>query len=196
MLSSLRALPYLAVLISSAAWADPQPTTRNLYVGLTAGYSAVSVRDAKLADDQPSLSAGSVGIWAGMPLGTAWPLAVEVGHQRIAKQSIRYSTGGTFTDLPSQGHATYLALKADLPLSERWALFVRAGVSRNQAEGETPAEQPQLAVKGSATGALFGAGVQWRVMPELTLRAEFTSFGKASAGTRADGASLGAMWHF
>jgi OOP family OmpA-OmpF porin len=102
-----------------------------------------------------------------------------------------YRVGGGTTDLTARGHSSYLALKVSAPLGERVALYGRLGAARNVVDGNTPAGQTPIDIDGRRTGLLAGFGAEFQLMPNLTLRAEATSFGRASANARAGGLGAG-----
>jgi OOP family OmpA-OmpF porin len=126
-----------------------------------------------------------------LPVGDGWPVAVELGYQDISSHTIPYRIGGGATDLTARGHSSYLALKVNAALNERWSLYGRLGAARNVVDGNTPAGQTPIDIDGRRTGVLAGFGGEFKWTPNLMVRVEATSFGRASSNARAGGISAG-----
>lgn len=185
----------LAVLLGCAfaAHADEGP---RVYAGVTAGVAAAVAKDYDTDKNETGSGRPSAGVFAGLrlfdlPVGKGLPVAVELGYQDISSHTIPYRIGGGTTDLTARGHSTYLALRVSAPLTERVSLYGRLGASRNVVDGSTPAGQTPIDIDGRRTGVLAGFGAEFVLMPNLLLRAEATSFGRASAQARAGGISAG-----
>lgn len=172
-----------------------------VYVGLTAGVAATIAKDFDTDRNETGSGRPSAGVFAGLrlfdlPVGKGWPVAVELGYQDISSHTIPYRAGGGTTDLTARGRSSYAALKVSAPLSERVALYGRVGPARNVVDGNTPAGQTPINIDGRRTGVLSGFGAEFQLMPNLLLRAEATSFGRASANSRAGGLSAGVAFGF
>lgn len=181
-----------------AAQADDGP---RFYIGITAGVAATVAKDYDTDKNETGSGRPSAGVFAGvrifdLPVGKGWPVAAEVGYQDITSHTIPYRVGGGTTDLTARGHSSYLALKVSAPLTERVALYGRLGASRNVVDGNTPAGQIPINIDGKRTGLLAGFGADFRLMPNLQLRVEATSFGHASANSRAGSLGAGIAWGF
>jgi OOP family OmpA-OmpF porin len=193
-LTSLTALTGLAV----AAQAAEAPT---FYVGITAGVAAIVADDFDTDRNETGSGRPSAGVFAGLrfahlPIGKGWPMALEVGYQDIASHTIPYRVGGGTTDLTARGSSAYAALKVNGPITERISLYGRLGAARNKSDGSTPAGQAPIDIDGRRTGLLAGFGAEFVIAPNVNLRVEATSFGRASREGRAGGVSAAASFGF
>lgn len=182
-----------AALAPVAVQAQESP---RVYLGLTAGVAAVIARDYDTDRHETGSGRPSAGVYAGLrlfdiPVGKGLPVGVEVGYQDISSHTIPYRINGNTTDLTARGHSTYAALRLGVPLTERTSLYGRLGAARNVVDGNTPAGQTPIDVDGRHTGVLAGFGAEFVLVPNLLLRAEVTSFGRASPGANAGGVSVG-----
>jgi OOP family OmpA-OmpF porin len=188
-------LGVLLALLGGALAAQASDGPR-FYVGLTAGVAAAVADDYDTDKNETGSGRPSAGIYAGLrlidlPVGKGLPLGVEVGYQDISSHTIPYRVGGGTTDLTARGHSSYAALRLGVPLTERVSLYGRLGAARNVVDGNTPAGQTPINIDGRRTGVLTGFGAEFVLMPNLMLRVEATSFGRASANARAGGVSAG-----
>lgn len=185
----------LAALLGSGFAAQAQEGPR-VYFGLTAGVAAAIAKDYDTDKNETGSGRPSAGVFAGvrlfdLPVGKGWPVGVEVGYQDISSHTVPYRIAGGTTDLTARGHSSYVALKVSAPLTERVSLYGRLGAARNVVDGNTPAGQTPIDIDGKRTGVLSGFGAEFQLTPNLMLRAEATSFGRASANSRAGGISAG-----
>jgi OOP family OmpA-OmpF porin len=191
------ALGLSAFALSTAHAAD----AGRFYVGVTAGVAAVIADDFDTDRNERGSGRPSAGVFAGLhlfdlPVAKGWPVAVELGYQDISRHRIPYRVSGGTTDLTARGHSTYLALKVAAPIAERVALYGRLGSARNVVDGSTPAGQTPIDIDGRRTGVLTGFGGEFRLLPNLDLRAEVTGFGRSSRNSHAGGVSAGVALSF
>jgi OOP family OmpA-OmpF porin len=191
----LGAAPFFAPLTAHAA------DTGRFYIGITAGVAAVIADDFDTDKNERGSGRPSAGVFAGLrlvdlPIGKGWPLGLELGYQDISSHTIPYRISGGTTDLTANGRSSYLALKLAAPLNDRVALYGRLGAARNRVDGSTPAGQTPIDIDGRRTGVLSAFGAEFELVPNLNLRAEVTSFGRASRNSRAGGISAGVSFHF
>jgi OOP family OmpA-OmpF porin len=178
------------------------PEVGDIYAGVTLGVAAIAPKGLELDVDKRAEGRLSGGLFVGahigaLPIGSGWPLAVELGYQNIARHKATYKTAsGARSELTASGSSTTLALKLDAPITERFGLYGKLGVAHNKVDGSTPAGQPVIDIDGSKNGLLTAFGLQYRFDAPVTLRAELTNFGKSSAKSDAGGLSVGLAYRF
>ena len=186
----------------SAPAAAKGPVVGDIYAGATLGAAAIAPKDLALDSDKSAEGRFSGGLFVGttietLPIGGGWPLALEAGYQNIARHKVTYkTTSGARSELTAQGSSTTLALKLDAPITERFALYGKLGLAYNRVDGSTPGGQPVIDIDGSKTGLMTALGLQYRFDSPVTLRGEFTNFGKSSAKSNAGGISVGLAYRF
>ncbi len=176
--------------------------SENYYVGATLGSAFVIPRDATLSVTRNNNSGGtSGGIFAGARLGElpvfgGWPLGIEVGYQNIASSTINYISSAGTTALTVSGRSLYAAGRMDIPVSDRFSFYGKLGIARTSVDGTTVPGQPVIDVDGRSTGALVGLGAEYRFANRVSLRTEFTSFGRSSRNSDAGALNVGLSYRF
>lgn len=178
------------------------PSLGDIYVGGTLGATFIAPKGLEVDSDKTGDARVSGGLFAGvhvgaLPIGSGWPLALEASYQDIARHRLTYKTSnGGRSELTASGRSASLAVKVDVPITERFALYGKLGVAHNKVEGSTPDGQPGIRIDGSKTSPLTAFGLQYRFDAPVTLRAELTNFGKSSGNSSAGGLSVGAAFRF
>ncbi|MBK9133221.1 MAG: outer membrane beta-barrel protein [Betaproteobacteria bacterium] len=167
-----------------------------VYIGLTAGVAAAVAKNHDTDKHETGSGRPSAGVYVGLrlldvPVGRGLPLGLEAGYQDIASHTIPYRVNGSTTDLTARGHASYLALRLAVPLSERVALYGRLGASRNVVDSITPAGQTPIDIDGRKTDVMSGFGAEFTLMPNLLLRVEATRYGRVSEHGRVGAVNAG-----
>jgi OmpA-OmpF porin, OOP family len=114
-------------------------------------------------------------LFAGYDFNDAW--AVEGGYVDLGEQAYSYALDGTAGRLSTQGHAWFGAVKASMPLNEKFGLFGKLGLDRLRFESTGSGAASSLARKKTSTAVYLGAGVQYKVSKNLAATLELERFG-------------------
>ncbi|MEI7445291.1 MAG: outer membrane beta-barrel protein [Burkholderiales bacterium] len=178
------------------------------YVGLTYGAAAGLLDGFDTCSNGVGCTnkgSGAAGVFAGLrvwtvPVFGGLPLYGEVGWQDFAKVTQTYygkpvSTGNF--DAITSGRSLYAAAKLEVPVSQTFSLYTRLGLANTTVDvaGGTGAGTRLAGRGGTGNELLFGLGLQYRFLPNWSLRADMTSFGTVR-GTGAAAANLGIAYHF
>ena len=183
---------------AQAAGKDGQP---EFYIGTTLGVGVVAPRNYDVNDDRDVDGKLSPGLFAGLrvatvPVGQGWPLFVEGGYQRINRTTAWYKTPSGDTRLATEGSSAYLAARLAWPMTERFGLYARLGVARNDAESTTVAGPRVIDINGDKTSPLLGFGLEYQFDNGIGLRGDLTSFGKASKNSDIAAINFGVSYRF
>ena len=162
------------------------------YAGVGALARHYDLSQPGAADDSASGTSLS-GRWiAGYDFDRHW--GVELGYVDLGKPAVA-SAGGS--RLSTRGHAWFGAVKASLPLSEKSAVFVKAGVDRHRWEVMGSGPAPSLNRRATDTSLYLGAGLKYRLSGNLAATFEIERFGAAEhPGGPLAGASLNLLFRF
>jgi hypothetical protein len=200
----------VALAVAPAAHAQQTAPAGGLdgYVGLTYGAAAGLLDGYDLCSSNAGCSgsgSGAAGLFAGLRVWTVpvlggLPLYAEAGWQDFGKAKGTYYSrppGSGVFDATTSGSAFYAAAKLEMPVSERSSFYVRLGLAQTKVDvvGGTGAGTRLQGLGGSSTEALFGLGVQYRFLPNWSVRADATGFG-GPRGTEAAAVNLGVAYHF
>jgi len=174
---------------------------KDFYAGVSVGGAAVAPRgfdvDKKAAADGGTINTLFFGArLTDIKLGSSLPLFIEVGYQNISSHKVTYRVGATTSQLTAKGKSVYGASKLDIPFNDQFGMFLRLGLARNSVDGSTPTGAPVIDIDGKKTGLLTGAGLQWHLGSSLTLRGDFTSYGKMSKNSDGGALNLGLAYRF
>ena len=191
----------LSTLLLSAAAKAQAPADKDFYVGTSIGAMVIVPNDYKDSESQATQARASAGLFAGarlgaLPLGGGLPVFVEVGYQDIARHTVSYQIANGTSDLTARGHSAYAAAKVHFWNPGDFSLYGKLGVARNSVSASTPAGQSAIPINGNGTGLLVGFGGQYDFDNRVSLRGEFTSYGKSSSKSSAGGLSLGVTYRF
>lgn len=191
----------LSTLLLSAAAKAQAPAETDFYVGTSIGAMVIAPNDYKANESQNAEARASAGLFAGarlgaLPLGGGLPVFVEVGYQDIGRHRVSYKVADGSSDLTARGHSAYAAAKVHFWNPGNFSLYGKLGVARSSVTASTPAGQSAIPINGNGTGLLVGLGGQYDFDNRVSLRGEFTSYGKSSSKSSAGGLSLGVAYRF
>lgn len=183
---------FLPALLVTLALCAPSSHAEGAYAGVGALVRHHDLSQPGTANDSASGTSLS-GRWiAGYNFDRHW--GVELGYVGLGKPAVDTHGGGRIS---SRGHAWFGAAKASLPLSEKSAVFGKAGVDRHRWEvmGSGPASS--LNRRATDTALYLGAGLQHRLSGNLAATFEIERFGATQhPGGSLAGASLSLLFRF
>lgn len=182
------------------AWAQS-----SWYVGASAGQSSIDaspgeIESGFLVDDSFTASGTTLDKRdTGWKAYAGWRfnrfLAAEAGYADLGKASfnttIVAAPVGTTPAPPfpiqatAEARGVFLSALAHWPFTERFSVFVKAGVFRSEAEFTEviPATGiTRVSRTDRRTDANYGAGLQWHFTPTVGLRVEWEQFRKVGRG--------------
>jgi opacity protein-like surface antigen len=185
----------VALIASAAAMsaAQAQTTTPRAYVGVGVASADQEFKRAGATNiDTDGYKAGGK-IFGGYDFNQTF--GVEAGHVDFRKADVNYTLGGVNTRGETDGHSTYLAAKATMPVNEQFSVYGKLGAARNKSElVSVNAAQNMSHSKTEAYGAL---GAQYKLNQNVSLIAEYERFGKRKDfGPNADVWTVGAQYAF
>lgn len=134
----------------------------------------------------------SAKVFGGYDIDQTW--GVEAGYTDFRKSDYSYTVNGVTRSGNSQGHSTYLAGKATLPINEQFGVYGKLGVANNK----RTVSDPTLGSGDSKTELYAGVGVQYNLNQKVSLTAEYERYGKNKdqLGAKADVFSAGVKYAF
>jgi opacity protein-like surface antigen len=159
------------------------------------GYIGAGITSAKQAGGGDYKAGGK--IFGGVELDKMW--GIEAGYTDF--RSTTYTSPGLLTPTTAKGHATYLAGKASMPLSDQFSLFGKLGVANVKAERTTAGSGlpviASLTGSESKTGAYAAVGAQYNLSKQVALTAEYERYGTSrSYGPKPDAFTVAAKFNF
>lgn len=135
--------------------------------------------------------------------------AIEAGFAHLGSPEYRYASGGTIGQAKVRQESYFAAAKGTLPISQRFNVFAKVGVthSRAQLDGNSNSATINAAagfpvtISENNSRAMFGAGLEFSLSPDVLLRLEYDDFGKfgdsnITGATKARLTSLGITYKF
>lgn len=183
---------FFPALMLALTWCAPACRAEGAYAGVGALVRHYDLSQPGTTNDSTSGTSLS-GRWiAGYDFDRHW--GVELGYVDIGKPAVDTQGGGR---LSTRGHAWFGAVKASLPLSEKSAVFGKAGVDLHRWEvmGSGPASS--LNRRTTDTALYLSAGLQYRLSGNLAATFEIERFGATQhPGGPLAGASLSLLFRF
>jgi OOP family OmpA-OmpF porin len=187
-------------LIASAAVAgaaqaqDMSATAPRGYVGLGV---ATADHDYSLSGVNTTGSDGykaSAKVFGGYEFNNVWGL--EAGYTDFSKSDFNYTTaGGVAGHGNSEGHAYYVAGKANAMLNDQFSVFGKLGLENSHRSLST--STVGLGGSDNDTGVYAGVGVQYNLNKQVALTAEYERYGKSvNFGAKPDVWTVGARYSF
>jgi OOP family OmpA-OmpF porin len=135
----------------------------------------------------------SAKVFGGYEINNTW--GVEVGYTDFRKSSFNYTTAkGATGSGDADGHAYYVAAKANAPINDQFSVFGKLGVENSHRSFGT---NTGLSGSSSDTGVYAGAGLQYNLSKEVALTAEYERYGKSSDfGAKSDVLTVAARYSF
>lgn len=135
----------------------------------------------------------SAKVFGGYEFNNTWGL--EAGYTDFRSSNFNYTTtAGVNGSGSSDGHATYLAAKGNVPMNDQFSLYGKLGVENTHANFST---NTGLSGSRSDTGAYGALGVQYNLNKQVSLNAEYERYGsKKDFGAKPDVWTVGVRYNF
>lgn len=114
-------------------------------------------------------------VFAGYDFNDTW--AIEGGYVDLGEQTYSYALDGAAGRLSTRGRIGFGAVKASMPLNEKFGLFGKLGLDRHRFEVAGSGAASSLARKKSSTAVYLGLGVQYKISKKLAATLELERFG-------------------
>jgi OOP family OmpA-OmpF porin len=177
---------------AGAAQAQTAGDAPRSYVGVGAATAShdYSLNGVHVNDNGGSKTSAKV--FGGYEFNNTW--GVEAGYTDFRKSDFSYNVGGASGNGSSDGHAWYVAGKANYPINEQFAAFGKLGVERTHSNFNTNAG---YSGSSSDTGVYAGVGVQYNLNKQVALTAEYERYGdKKDFGAKPDVWTVAARYSF
>lgn len=141
---------------------------------------------------------GMVRIAGGYQFSPTW--AAEVGYSKFGDSVVDYGNLGLGAGKATLAmNSLQVAAVGAYPLNPQFDLIGKLGLASNKAELTGTGILAAAAASESKTDLLIGLGVQYHVSQQVTLRAQYDSFGKFTKDTnpiKASALSVGVAYSF
>jgi OmpA-OmpF porin, OOP family len=121
---------------------------------------------------------------------------VQAGYVRIHHLNQNSGSGPTLVNRTVNGHSTYLAGTARLPLGQSFALTGKVGVSFGKTTDVSPATAANNSLLGSKTSLLVGAGAEYVLNHNVSFLVELESYGRLSKQIKGNSLTIGTRFTF
>ncbi|HZV63660.1 MAG TPA: porin family protein [Telluria sp.] len=163
-------------------------------------YVGVGIATANHNDNIPGSSSGnwdgykaSGKLFGGYEFDQMWGL--EAGYTDFRNSHGSYTFNNTVGSAESDGHAFYLAAKANAPINDQFSVFGKLGAVRTKSSLSTGIAA--LDHDDSNTGLYAGIGGQYNLNKKVALTLEYERYGKSTDfGAKPDVWTLGARYSF
>ena len=175
----------LALLSSFAVTPALAGNTGKMYIGGDLGLSTFS-------NSSPFPNPGVIRFVLGSHLGSN--MAAELGYSVFRDSTYAYGLGGSST--LADRRAFQVAAIGSLPLNPRFDLTAKIGFTRNSGKLTSSVG---IADDQTNSGVMIGAGAQFHLSPQTTLRLQYDDYGdfyKYSPAIGATAVSLGVLFGF
>jgi OOP family OmpA-OmpF porin len=200
----------LTVLLMAAF---PGMALAQFYAGASVGQNRSDFKASDYSAGRPDIAESHDTDQLGLKLYGGYDfnryLAIEAGYARLGSPKYRYASGGMVGQAKIRQESYFAAAKGTLPISERFNVFAKVGVTHSRARLDGNSNS---AVINAATGfpitmsennsrAMFGAGIEFSLAPDVLLRLEYEDFGKfgddkLTGATKARLTSVGITYGF
>jgi opacity protein-like surface antigen len=129
-------------------------------------------------------------IFGGVELNNTF--GVEAGYTDFRKADHSYTTGTTVNRVTTDGHATYLAGKANAPVSDKVNMYGKLGVVNKRLK-----QTGALSRSESENQLYAGVGAEYKLNQQVALALEYERYGKKTAvGPKPDVWTVAAKYSF
>ena len=161
------------------------------YVGIAAASSDHNYKIGGATNVDGDGWKPSVKVFGGVDINPMW--AVEAGYTNLTKADVNYNIGAVRTAGEVDGHRSYVAAKATMPVNEQVSIYGKLGAGYTK----TKFSGSGLSTSDSDTGVYAGLGAQYKLNQQVALTLEYERYGKQKDfGAKADAVTLGARYNF
>lgn len=157
-------------LAASAHAADP-------YAGInltTPGEATFDINGRSVGNDNHPRA---VKLYAGLQFTPGW--AAELGYGAFGNWHAADPAPGSTYQLKLSSKVVYAAARATQPLGDSFALFGKAGLALNRLDERDSLGQH---TRDTYVRPLLGAGLEWRLTPQLSATVEYAHYGSRGTG--------------
>ncbi len=181
-----------ALLAGVTAISAAQAQVSSPYVGVGVASSDHDLKIGAAGSTTSDSWKGSGKIFGGFDVNSTF--GVEAGYTDIRKANHSYTIGGVTGTATSEGHRSYLASKATMPVSDAFSVYGKLGVGYSKVKLSSAG----LGIgDDSKTEVYAGLGGQYKLSEKAALILEYERYGKSKdAGVKADAITVGARYNF
>ncbi len=183
----------VALAISTmAVAAQAAPQANSFYAGAKAGWASFHDGLTQFGNQQYSDELGAArgykrnsvtyGVFGGYQITNHF--AVELGYDDFGRA--KFTENGEVTDKHT-AHGAHLSLKGSYPLVKGLDVFARIGTALVRSDYKIYTPQGPFPERGHTTrlSAVFAGGLEYAVLPELAVRAEYQWLNNVGSASRA-----------
>ena len=157
--------------LAAATVAQAAPQANTFYAGAKAGWASVHHGLGQFTDGNDGKirrNSEAYGIFGGYQITDN--LAVEAGYEYFGRAKVKYSDGQQFRHT---AHGTTLALKGSYPVLDNLDVYGRVGAALIRSDYKDKLVTHSDKYHNLKVSPVFAAGVEYAILPELALRAEY-----------------------
>jgi OOP family OmpA-OmpF porin len=176
-----------ALLCTDAALAQSAGPQTGIYLGLGLGKSHARFKTDDFTAGDPTIAESTDTTDTGYKAFIGWQfnryIAAELAYASLGRYKYTYTNAAMqSSSVNYDANAVALSGVFNIPVANDWSLLLRAGVSANMAErsglsGSLTSNPPVGRTEKTKASAMGGAGVQYDIARNASVRLEFEYYG-------------------
>ena len=176
-----------ALLCTDAALARSTGPQSGVHLGVGLGKSHVRFKTEDFTAGDPTIAEKADNIDTGYKAFIGWQfnryIAAELAYARLGRYHYTYTNAAMqSSNVSYDANAVALSGVFNIPVANDWSVLLRAGVSANQAErsslsGSLTTTPPVGTTQKTKASGMGGAGVQYDIARNASIRLEFEYYG-------------------
>ena len=158
--------------LAAATVAQAAPQANTFYAGAKAGWASVHHGLNQFKDGveggKVNRNSEAYGVFGGYQITDNF--AVEAGYEYFGRAKVKYSDGDQFRHT---AHGTTLALKGSYPVLDNLDVYGRVGAALIRSDYKDVTGEFTDKYHNLKVSPVLAAGVEYAILPELALRAEY-----------------------